>query len=338
MTIWVQSLLYVSLACSLFAALAAVLGKQWLSYYRSVGERGDIATRAMERHRKFVGLETWHLRMVLETIPILLQLSLLVFCLSICAYVWSQQHVVGVVVIAVNGIGTLCYLVVLAISSLYKDSPFQTPLSALLSRLIESRGAAVKWFLLLPFKLPSHSAQFVKVVWWTVRAAYGALRASAKDCAQLFSRWLNARYWQMRGTSRQGPATSMMQLEPDIELLSSSMTDIDASTILPDEAHTVQNQEIDVTFMKQSDSIMTSAVHWLLMTSTDVRVQADMWRIIPTIPWSSYALQQLPVSVLDRILTDFRTSWIGGVFASACAITLTPKRSSRCGQRSGNFA
>ena len=109
-TIWVQCLLYVSLACSLFAALAAVLGKQWLSYYRSVGERGDNATRAMERHRKFVGLETWHLRTILEMIPVLLQLSLLLFSFSICAYVWDQQRVVGAVAIIANGAGAMSYI------------------------------------------------------------------------------------------------------------------------------------------------------------------------------------------------------------------------------------
>lgn len=310
MTIWIQSLLYVSLACSLFAALAAVLGKQWLSYYRSVGERGDITTRAMERHRKFVGLETWHLRIVLEMIPILLQLSLILFCLSICAYVWSQQRIVGVVVIIANGIGTLCYLVALAISSLYKDSPFQTPLSTVLSRLVGLCGNIVKRLLLLPFDLPSHAAQFVNIVYVCLRATYSVLRASAQGCVRLLSRCLNPRYWRTLLTGRQGSETSMLPFGPDIEHLS-SMVDIDMSTMLPDGAH-ARDQEVDVTYMEQ-DSVVTSAVHWLLITSTDVQVQADIWRMIPSIPWSSYALQQLPISVLDRLLMDIRTCYAATV-------------------------
>jgi hypothetical protein len=38
-----QSLLYFSLFATLLAALLAVLGKQWLLHYNSVGERGTIA-------------------------------------------------------------------------------------------------------------------------------------------------------------------------------------------------------------------------------------------------------------------------------------------------------
>ena len=41
-TIWVECLLHASIVCSLFAAIGAVLGKQWLNHYMSVGERGTI--------------------------------------------------------------------------------------------------------------------------------------------------------------------------------------------------------------------------------------------------------------------------------------------------------
>ena len=48
-TIWVECLLYVSIVCSLFAALGAVLGKQWLDHYMSVGERGTVEALGLER-------------------------------------------------------------------------------------------------------------------------------------------------------------------------------------------------------------------------------------------------------------------------------------------------
>ncbi|KAJ7330906.1 hypothetical protein DFH08DRAFT_966662 [Mycena albidolilacea] len=43
-----QSLLYFTLFATLLAALLAVLGKQWLLHYNSVGERGTIAERGAE--------------------------------------------------------------------------------------------------------------------------------------------------------------------------------------------------------------------------------------------------------------------------------------------------
>ncbi|KAJ6536971.1 hypothetical protein B0H19DRAFT_380195, partial [Mycena capillaripes] len=44
-----QGLLYSSLFATLLAALLAVLAKQWLLHYNSVGERGTIAERGVER-------------------------------------------------------------------------------------------------------------------------------------------------------------------------------------------------------------------------------------------------------------------------------------------------
>ncbi|KAJ6599769.1 hypothetical protein DFH09DRAFT_1271409 [Mycena vulgaris] len=44
-----QGLLYISLSCTLLAALLAVLGKQWLMYYAAAGERGTIEARELER-------------------------------------------------------------------------------------------------------------------------------------------------------------------------------------------------------------------------------------------------------------------------------------------------
>ncbi|THH32078.1 hypothetical protein EUX98_g2110 [Antrodiella citrinella] len=101
--IWVQSLLYASLGFSLFAALGAVLGKQWLSEYSKVGERGTVEARCRHRQRKFTGLEKWHLRTVLELVPIMLQISLLLFGVGLSAYIWDRDRILGAVVIAANG-------------------------------------------------------------------------------------------------------------------------------------------------------------------------------------------------------------------------------------------
>ena len=119
----VQCLLYASLACSLFAALAAVLGKQWLSSFESVGEQGDEATRGLERQRKFDAMQAWHFRTILEVIPILLQLALLLFGAGLCAYIWVQQRTVAIVAIITNGLGAVLYFSALGVSVISEDSP-----------------------------------------------------------------------------------------------------------------------------------------------------------------------------------------------------------------------
>ena len=64
----VQSLLYASLATSLFAAFLAMLGKQWVNrYLRNRG--GSPADKSRDRQRKLDGFEKWHFHLIIESLP-----------------------------------------------------------------------------------------------------------------------------------------------------------------------------------------------------------------------------------------------------------------------------
>ncbi|TCD63278.1 hypothetical protein EIP91_005768 [Steccherinum ochraceum] len=142
--IWVQSLLYASLACSLFAALGAVLGTQWLSRYSSVGERGTLEDRCKERQTKLDGLTAWHFRRVLEALSVLLQVSLLLFGVAISGFMWTQQHIVAAVLIAVTGLGAIFYFSSIGLSIVYSDCPYYTPLTDALPRLYSFNSWAIR--------------------------------------------------------------------------------------------------------------------------------------------------------------------------------------------------
>jgi len=61
----VQSLLYASLATSLFAAFLAMLGKQWVNRY--LRNRGDSAAdKSRDRQRKLDGFEKWRFHLAIE--------------------------------------------------------------------------------------------------------------------------------------------------------------------------------------------------------------------------------------------------------------------------------
>lgn len=128
-TIWVQSLLYASLGASLFAALAAMLGKEWVGHYARVGESGSIEDRCIDRQRKLVAMRAWRFDMVLASIPLLLQGSLLLFGIALSAYMWSQQHTIAGVIVAVNFVGVLLYSVLLMCSLVFRDCPYHIPLT-----------------------------------------------------------------------------------------------------------------------------------------------------------------------------------------------------------------
>lgn len=128
----VQILLYASLFSTLLAALLAVLGKQWLMYYGAAGDRGTIEQRCLERQRKVDGLRRWGFNPVMQTFPLLLQLSLLLFAVALSIYLWTIHPSIASVVLSLTCLGIVLY-VLLGFSALASpDSPFQAPFTSLL--------------------------------------------------------------------------------------------------------------------------------------------------------------------------------------------------------------
>jgi len=69
-------LMYASLLISLLAAFVAMLGKQWLNrYLRNSG--GSMIERCGDRQRKCDGLKKWPLHFFVESLPVMLQVALL---------------------------------------------------------------------------------------------------------------------------------------------------------------------------------------------------------------------------------------------------------------------
>ncbi|OAX33210.1 hypothetical protein K503DRAFT_749010 [Rhizopogon vinicolor AM-OR11-026] len=134
--IWTQALAYASLAFSLLAAFGAVLGKQWLNYYKTNRYgRGSLEDRCKQRHRKFQKLQAWQLENVLQSFPFLLQISLLLFGVSLGAAMWTQQHVIAIVIITPTAFGLLFHFFTVLVSSMHPDCPFQTPISLLIQAI-----------------------------------------------------------------------------------------------------------------------------------------------------------------------------------------------------------
>ena len=133
--VWVQSLLYASLMASLLAALGAMLGKQWLSDYAGIRRTGSIDARGRSRQRKTIAFEAWHFDAVMESLPILLQMSLMLFGIGLSAFIWSLQHTVSIILIVATSFGIVFYVFIVLSSLAYPDCPFQTPTSKFL-RLI----------------------------------------------------------------------------------------------------------------------------------------------------------------------------------------------------------
>ncbi|KAG2073812.1 hypothetical protein BDR04DRAFT_1009760 [Suillus decipiens] len=129
----IQSVAYASLSFSLLAAFWAVLGKQWLGYYKSHRYgRGSEEERGKRRQEKFDGIVTWHFDAVLQSFPILLQFSLFLFGIALSANMWYEQHTIAWVIIATTVFGFLFYSLMVMAALVSPACPFQTPVSTIL--------------------------------------------------------------------------------------------------------------------------------------------------------------------------------------------------------------
>ncbi|KAJ7758401.1 hypothetical protein B0H16DRAFT_1536084, partial [Mycena metata] len=136
-----QALLFISLFSTLLAALLAVLGKQWLLQYDSVGEKGTIGERALERQRKFDGIRRWKFALVLQICPVLLQFSLFLFAAALSTYLWTVHHVIAAIVLILTSLSFVSYVEMVRSAAVSPDSPFQTSLSTLLTKIMRDRTA-----------------------------------------------------------------------------------------------------------------------------------------------------------------------------------------------------
>jgi hypothetical protein len=123
----VQAILYASLAASLLSALLAMLGKQWLNRYASTDVRGSAVDRGQNRQRKLDGIIRWYFDSVLESLPLMLQVALLLLGCALSRYLWEISRTIASVVIGVTSFGLLFYLFILVVGTAWESCPYQTP-------------------------------------------------------------------------------------------------------------------------------------------------------------------------------------------------------------------
>ena len=124
-------LLYASLLISLLAAFIAMLGKQWLNrYLRHSG--GSTIDRCGDRQRKHDGLKKWPLHSFIESLPVMLQVALLLLACGLCRHMWSVNTSVACTLIGLTGIGAMFFIAIVIAGTSSYACPFQTPASTAL--------------------------------------------------------------------------------------------------------------------------------------------------------------------------------------------------------------
>ena len=127
-TVQVQSILFASLSTSLLAAFLATLGKQWLNLH----VEGSFIDRSRHRELRMRGMVAWHFKIIMECLPLVMQISLFLLGYALAQYLWDLSRTVSAVIAAFTIFGLLFFSFIVLAGTVWKTCPFQTPISILL--------------------------------------------------------------------------------------------------------------------------------------------------------------------------------------------------------------
>ena len=91
--------------------------------------------RCGDRQRKCDGIEKWPLHPFIESLPVMLQVSLFLLASGLCRHMWTINTTVTYTLVGLTGLGALLYLVIVISGLSSYTCPFQTPVSLALRSL-----------------------------------------------------------------------------------------------------------------------------------------------------------------------------------------------------------
>ncbi|CUA77092.1 hypothetical protein RSOLAG22IIIB_12537 [Rhizoctonia solani] len=127
----VNALWYLSLALSISTSFLAILAKEWCHSFMT-GRTGHPCLQARRRQKKWTMLEHWKMRELILVLPSLMHLSLLLFAIGLCVYVWELNPTVAIPVICVCGIIVGFYIWSSLTASILEFFPYTTMASRVL--------------------------------------------------------------------------------------------------------------------------------------------------------------------------------------------------------------
>ena len=104
-----------------------MLGKQWLNRFASTDIRGTAIERSQDRQRKLDGIVTWYFDHVMESLPLMLQIALLLLGCALSRHLWEINITIASVVLSVTALGVTFYFSIVIAATTFEGCPYQTP-------------------------------------------------------------------------------------------------------------------------------------------------------------------------------------------------------------------
>ena len=142
--------------------------------------RGSAIERSHNRQRKLDGAIAWYFNVTLDSLPLMLQASLLLMGYALSRYLWEIDVAVAAVVIGTTAFGLLFYLFIAVAGATSDSCPYQTPAAFVLRKAPGSlRNAFTRIF-------RRSEVYESSVAWWTGVSRLPALRVVGNTLAYPF--------------------------------------------------------------------------------------------------------------------------------------------------------
>jgi hypothetical protein len=159
---------FASLGLTLTTALITGLIKQWLHYYLADAS-GSAKARACTRQFRSTGLAAWGVSPIIEFLPVLMNISLLLFFVGLILFCQRLSGAEGItaVIIALTCISFAFYLGSSILSVLYSQCPYKSSLSTMFN--FSFRVLRYLFFLIFMFVSPLfvRTALATYVLWYS---------------------------------------------------------------------------------------------------------------------------------------------------------------------------
>jgi len=107
-----------------------MLGKQWLNRYLQ-NSGGSMIECCGDCQHKCDGLQKWSFHLFIESLPVMLQVSLLLAC-GLCQHIWSVNASIALILIILTALGILFYAIIVIIGTSSYECPFHALTSTVL--------------------------------------------------------------------------------------------------------------------------------------------------------------------------------------------------------------
>jgi len=331
MAIQVQAILFASLCASLFSALLAMLGKQWLNRCAPVDMRGTMVERGQHRQRKIDGIANWYFDHVMESLPLMLQAALLLLGCALSRFLWDINTTVASVVIAVTASGLLFYLFIVIVGAVSANCPYQTPGASFLRHIldrvphillrIQDTLCNAPNIIYLPEDLLRFIGDMLHRILHrvpdilrhlthtpnTLRSVFSAVVEESAVCIVLRSVHYAARYWQHYGHDLLYPGLIHIALLPVWLILDVCRAVIG---LLISATHRAERAQLEPQTEQQVAvrPLELGCIAWALQTSVDEPVRLSAVEYLETMVPHDFDPIQAAASWFDILITSVRVT------------------------------